>query len=46
MTTLLECIPLSRNEDIPRFISFYEQKIVDKTLKKTKFFDKTKNKVR
>lgn len=46
MTKLLESIPLSANEDIPRFIQFFEEKIANKELKKYKTFDKTKNKVR
>lgn len=46
MVQLLESIPLSKNEDIPRFIQFFEEKIADKTLKKYKIFDKTKTKVR
>lgn len=27
MTALLECIPLSSNEDVPRFLEFFELKI-------------------
>ena len=46
MVQLLESIPLSKNEDIPRFIQFFEEKIADKTLKKYKIFDRTKTKVR
>lgn len=46
MTCLLENIPCSKNEDVPRFIEFFEEKIKDKTIKREKIFDKTKNKVR
>ena len=46
MTKLLENICCSRNEDIPRFIEFYEEKIKEKVLNKEKIFDRTKNRVR
>ncbi len=46
MTALLECIPLSVNEDIPRFIKFFEESLASKTISKYKAFDKTKGKVR
>ncbi len=46
MVELLENIPLSRDQDIERFMEFYEEKFKDKTLKKTKKFTETKNKVR
>jgi DnaJ family protein C protein 9 len=37
---------LSRNEDIPRFIQFFEESIASNTLNKYKIFDTTKGKVR
>jgi hypothetical protein len=37
---------LSKNEDIPRFIKFFEERIASKSLKKYKIFDSTKEKVR
>ncbi len=37
---------MSTNEDIPRFIEFYETKIKEKAIEKYKKFDKTKGKVR
>lgn len=46
MIALLEFIPLSRNEDIPRFIEFFETKIKQKAIEKFKKFDKTKAKAR
>ena len=46
MTQLIESIPLSTNEDIPRFIKFFEDQIQAKKIVKLKNFDKTKNKVR
>ena len=46
MGQLLECIPLSNNEDVPRFIAFFEEQIELETIPKHKAFDKTKNKVR
>jgi len=46
MLQLIESIPLSTNEDIPRFIAFFEEKIKTKELTSYKAFDRTKNKVR
>jgi DnaJ family protein C protein 9 len=46
MVELIESIPLSRNEDISRFISYFEKQIESKTIPHFKAFDKTKNKVR
>lgn len=46
MTLLLECIMLSENEDVPRFIELIENRIMSGELKKYKIFDKTKNKVK
>jgi hypothetical protein len=37
---------LSGNDDIPRFIKFFEEEIAKKTIEKYKIFDKTKGKVR
>jgi len=45
MTKLLEFIMCSRNEDLPRFIAFFDQKIKDKLLKPTKLYEQTKLKV-
>ena len=45
MTKLLEFIMCSRNEDLPRFINFFDQKIKDKLLKPTKLYEQTKSKV-
>lgn len=46
MAALIESIPLSTNEDIPRFIEFFEKAIETEKLKHFKAFDKTKGKVR
>jgi len=46
MVQLIESIPLSTNDDIPRFIQFFEDHIKSKKIPKYKSFDKTKNKVR
>jgi DnaJ family protein C protein 9 len=46
MAALIESIPLSSNEDIPRFIKFFEESIENKTLPKLKLFEKTKGKIR
>lgn len=46
MTLLLEWIPLSRNEDIPRFVDFFQKKIESKEIKKYSIFEKTKNKIK
>jgi len=45
MTNLLEFIPLSINDDIERFIEFYDNLINEKKLKKTKKYTMTKNKI-
>lgn len=46
MKALIESIPLSSNEDIPRFMKFFEEEIASERLHKYKAFDRTKNKVR
>lgn len=46
VTLILECIPLSDNNDAERFISFYEDMIKEKKIKKYKAFDKTKKKIK
>jgi hypothetical protein len=46
MVQLIESIPLSTNDDIPRFIQFFEDQIKNKTIERHKNFDKTKKKVR
>ena len=46
MVQLIESIPLSVNEDVARFIQFFEDQIKSKNIVKLKHFDKTKNKVR
>ncbi len=43
---ILEWIPLSTNEDIPRFLSIFEELFANKTLKKTKLYNSTKNKIK
>jgi hypothetical protein len=42
---LLESIPLSVNEDIPRFVKFYEESITSKKIKNYKIFEMSKDKV-
>ncbi len=39
---ILEFIMCSRNEDVPRFIDFFESKIANKELKRYKAFDQSK----
>jgi regulatory protein YycI of two-component signal transduction system YycFG len=46
MAQLIESIPLSSNDDVTRFIQFFEDKIKNGSLEKYKSFDKTKNKVK
>ena len=45
ITKILEFIMCSRNEDVPRFIEFYETKIAAKELKRFKAFDQSKKKI-
>ena len=46
MIHLLEWIPLSKNEDIVRYIEFFEEEINQKRLKKYKNFALTRKKVK
>ena len=46
ITLMLEVIPLSRNEDIERFIKIYENLIKEKKIKKTKLFTSSKKSVK
>jgi len=46
MTTILECIPLSRNEDVSRFLEKYEELFVAEKIKILKAYKKTKNQIR
>ena len=46
MVQLIECIPLSENGDVGRFVEFYEKKIKEGELNKYVKFNKTKGKVR
>lgn len=45
LTRILEFIPLSTNEDVTRFITILEDFFKDKTLKKTRLYNSTKNKI-
>jgi len=42
----LECIPLSRNEDVSRFLEKYEELFVAEKIKILKAYKKTKNQIR
>lgn len=46
ITLMLEVIPLSRNEDVERFIKIYENLIKEKKIKKTKLFTSSKKSVK
>jgi DnaJ homolog subfamily C member 9 len=46
MKQLLECIPLSTWEDVPRFLAFFEKQIALKTIPNFKAFSNSKDKVR
>ena len=46
MRALIENIPLSSNDDIPRFIGYFETMVAEGELPEFKAFAKTKNKVR
>ncbi len=46
MTNILEFIPLSTNDDIKRFIKFYDKCIKDKKIKKLKNFTRTKKNIK
>ena len=43
---ILEHIIASSNDDIPRFIEYYERMFSEKTLEKTKKFEKTKKEIK
>lgn len=45
MTDLLEYIPLSRNEDVDRFLAIYDELFKQRILKKNKNYTATKNKI-
>ena len=45
MRKLLQHIMCSKNEDIPRFIQFFEEQINEKVIEKTAKFDGTKSKI-
>ena len=42
---ILEWIPFSKNEDVPRYIKIYEKLFKNKTLTKNKKFEESKDKV-
>jgi len=46
VTLLLECIPLSENSDIERFLKIYEELFKNKILEENKTFKKTKKKIK
>ena len=46
MTHILERIICCENADVPRFIAFYDQLIMDGKLKSTKRYESTKTKVK
>ena len=46
MKLILESIPLSRNEDIDRFLSFYDEMIKEKRLTEFKKYSLTRKKVK
>lgn len=46
MKSLLESIILSRNEDIERFLKFYDQQIAEKKLRNYRAYEITKKKIR
>ena len=45
ITTILQCIMCSENEDLPRFIEFYEQAIAAGDLEETPLFRASKGRV-
>jgi DnaJ family protein C protein 9 len=45
MTHLIECIPLSTNEDVDRYLNIYEELFKNKILKKNKNYNSTKTKI-
>jgi len=46
VTLMLEHIPISQYEDVPRFIKTFKKLIKEKKLKSYKIFGKTKGKVK
>lgn len=46
MKTLLETIILSKNEDIPRFLKFYDQQIEEEKIPKFRAFSISRTKIR
>lgn len=46
MKKLLETIILSKNEDIPRFIEFYDKQIEQGNLTEYKAYETSKNKIK
>lgn len=46
MTKILECVPLSRNEDIERYLQFFDKMIAEKKLNEFKKYDTTRNKIK
>ena len=46
MTYILHWIPLSENQDIPRYLKIYEDLFKNKKLAKTKKYSTTKNKIK
>lgn len=45
ISKILEFIMVSGQEDVPRFIEFYEKKIAEGVIKRTKKYDQTKGKI-
>ena len=45
ISTILECIMCSENEDLPRYITFYEQAIANGDLEETALFTASKTQV-
>lgn len=46
VTKILECVPLSQNEDIDRFTKFLDEMIAEKKLPEYKKYDSTKKKIK
>ena len=45
ITKILEFIICSMNEDVPRFLEFFDSKIQEGVLKKTASYDKSRKKI-
>ena len=45
ISTILQCIMCSENEDLPRYIAFYEQAITDEEIELTPLFTASKDRV-